>query len=411
MACLLLGCQPAPVTTPVTVVPEPIAKPSPVEPVKPVEPPPSKAIEEPEPLIHSELGWVRDADDPAAPLVQLQDAKSFGAGGDALVEAIVGTADSLLSCWETRNESVDGRVNVRVDLRAPSDPADDPLNVSAANQTAASVVQCADEALRKVVPRPGEGAGAVVLFTMFPRRDEAQLRRANPDELVAVRVAGTCWQWEDYPCKPHKHCKADEWVRTTCGEPTQRDDVALHYGLGTPKDGYADAVDVRLVQGDGTVLWLQPLAFELGRAFQAAPSVAIDTTAFGVHMGHESLVVADAQGVRTYDRTTGATSMTWSVEPGDPRMWFDKGEFVLSRGNKELCRGEAGHGSFFADCGELRVYFDGHTAALLEGDPPRVVVQAALGERGAKLESSVMPRAEFRLGKYRLKIDGIIYLE
>jgi len=417
MALLLagFGCRPTPAAAPYVPAPAPAAAtPVPLEP--PAEAPTAAPETEPQrKLLQTELGWVRAADDPAAATLQLRRANGFGPGGDALVESIVGTADALLTCWEQRDSSVDGRVTLRVDLRSPADPGDDPLSVSSGNQTADPVVQCADEALRAVVPRPTEGAGAVVLFTMVPRHDQARVRRASPDELVAVRVGGTCWQWEDYPCAPNKHCKADEWVPTTCGEPTQRDDVQLHFGLGTPTDGYASPVDIRLLGGDATVLWRQPLsetlASKYGRAFPAAASAELGRVAYGVDMGLKTLTIGDAHGVRAYDRSNGNSLMSWSADVGEPRMWFDDGEFVLVRGNKEVCRGNAGHGGFFATCGETRVYFNGHTAALLEGDPLRVAFETALGQREAKLESSVMPTAKIRLGKYRLEVKGIIYLD
>ena len=410
-----LGCRPSstsapsptsPPETPASTQPEPTVAPS----LEPASAPEPEAL----PLVHTELGWSREADDPAAPVVQLRHVNSFGPGGDALVEAIVGAAGALLTCWEARDDTVEGRVDLRVDLRAPSDPADDPLAISHEDRAAESVVRCADDAIRAVVPRPGEGAGAVVSFAMFPRRDEVRLRRASSNALVSVRF-GTCWQWEDYPCAPNKRCKGDEWIRTTCGEPALRDDVELQLGLGTPKKGHAAPVDIRLVGGDGTVLWLHALpesvSADYGHAFEPAPAIAVRDVSFGLDYGLRTLVVADVHGVRAYDRKTGDALMSWTPKPGEPRIWFDDGEFVLRRVRTEVCRGSAGHGSFFQACGDLRVYFDGHSVALFEGEVPKLAEETALGGRGATLASSVMPKASFRLGKYRLAIEGIIYLE
>ncbi|MEM6993755.1 MAG: hypothetical protein AAF721_24790, partial [Myxococcota bacterium] len=359
----VLACRPAAGTTapgPTTVDPPPVRAPQP-------EPEPRDDVVETTaaaPVVtahHVEEGWVRNPDDPSAPVAQLDRADDYGPTGAAVVQAIVDSASEILSCWEVAVAGGAKRGSVGIVVRAPSDPDDDLMVVNVAQDADAEVQRCIDTAVRKRLPMPAKGDVASVGFRFFSRRDEVVMQTVDPGGIVAVRAGGSCFQWrEEGPCPPNKHCYASRWIRTRCGPPAMRDDVSVRFGLGTPKGDRASLIDARLVAGDGTVLWLTalPSAFVVGygdvHEVAKGPSVAAAPSAFAVTFARETVTVADAVGVQIFGRTDGKARLSWvAPERAQPTLWFDDGEYTIRRG-ATTCQGDARHGSWYAECGDRR---------------------------------------------------------
>ncbi|MBL4685144.1 MAG: hypothetical protein JKY37_11185 [Nannocystaceae bacterium] len=367
--------------------------------------------------VHTELGWVHDVDDPAAPIIHLTVADGFGQGGDVGVDAIVGAAGDILSCWEVALQEEERVVSVAIRLRAPSDPATDALTV-AADMSEGELVRCVDDVLRDVVPTPQKSAVSWVTFAMLPRRDHVRLRKAQDELVVAVRASGSCWQWEDRgPCPPNKRCFADSWVRTDCGLPAMRDDVVARFGLDAPADGRAALTDTRLVGGDG-IVWTSPLPSEFiahyGRNYDSAigPSVQVAPAAFAVQFTPATLLIADHAGVQLLDRSSGARTLSWAAPPrGERVLWFDSGHYSIRYGTQR-CEGDAHNGAFFVDCGSRMIFFDGYTAAVFAGEPLALLGVRHLGQRGTTLSgTAVAPRASLRAGRTDIVIDGRVFMD
>jgi hypothetical protein len=374
--------------------------------------------------VRLDSGWVRDADDPAAPLLRLDHLDYTGDSSRASAQAVLAVVDELLACWEA-HPPVPALPSAQLHIRTHARDAIgvDPLEVLTWPVEAADLQTCAHAVIRDVVSVPGSGQGLRMSLRIFAHRSEATLRRADPSRIVAVRDAGSCWQWETYPCKPHKHCMAPEFIRTECGAPTQRDDVRVAFGLGPPNAaGLAPPVDVRLVNAAGDVLWLTPLPPELvaryGARYEASDAPAavlrdgVDT--FSLQLGPASITIADAAGRQILDRATGALLASWVapvVDPAAPTLYFDDGTFESRRAGKP-CQGDAGHGHFWGTCGDRTLWFDGHTLAVFADDPPRLVGRAAIGERGVTVRgATVVPEVTLRAGGLRVRIAGHIYLE
>ncbi len=416
MVMFAVGCTPKP-------APAPVAPPPTVVVVTPTPPPPTPDVEaEPEvparpSAVHLDEGWVRNADDPSAPLIQLVVAEDYGDRGKKGVDTIVGAADSILACWEHAVSTEPRRASVNIRWRAPSEPDDDPLEINTGPATEVELGACVDAAVRKVVSRPEGRDFAVVTFQMFPRRDAVVLPRADERQVVAVRAGGSCWQWVDEPpCPPKKRCYVDRWERTACGDPPMRDDVSVRFGLGTPASGRAPLIDLRLVGGDGAVLWLArlPSAFvnHYGR-YDVAEGPSVDATrgAYAVKFGAASITLADSGGIQVFDRRTGDRQLTWvAPERGERTLWFDDGTFSIRRG-QQTCEGDAGHGAFFAECGDRSVFFDGYTLAVFSGAPLTLVASRHLGQRGNSLTGSgVAPQAALAAGGVRVSVRGTVFM-
>ena len=420
MLVLACGCAPKSAEAPAP----PLANPDPTA----IAPPVESVVRQPEvaeppaastpPAVHVDKGWVHNVDDPRAPLIQLVVAESYGDGGAQGVETIVGAAGEILGCWEKTLATEPRRASANIRVRAPSDPAEDPIEIYIGPDTEIELKGCIDAVVRSKVKRPADGDVSIVTFKMFPHRDEVILRRAYEDRVVAVRTGGSCWQWEEEPpCPPNKRCYADRWERTECGHPTMRDSVSARFGLGTPVSGAAPLIDIRLVGGDGSVLWVSPLPSEFvgkyGKHDSAASgtSIAAAPGAFAVKFASTRVTVADSAGLQVFDRRTGDRQLTWAAPPrGERTLWFDGGKYSMQRGS-ETCQGDANHGAFFAECGDRSAIFDGYTLAVFSGNPPTLVASRHVGQRGNTVSgTAVEPRAVLQAGGVRLTVQGRVFM-
>jgi hypothetical protein len=386
---------------------------------------PSARATSPEPVpegpsaIQLPLGWVHDADDPAAPIIQLVELDARGTGM-ATAEAIVGAFTAILDCWEVelkRRPGAFARVHVRWALPTSASGRSLELHGDGGDD----LLRCADAAIRPRLPPPSPGDFLQLGIAMHPRRDGVVLRDPRADLEISVRTADTCWQLEDYPCAPNKHCRAAEWIRTACGDPTMHDDVALRLGLGPPDaSGRCAPVDARLVAADGQALWWVPLPARLrefwGAHFPADEAPAADVegrlSTFAVRRDPTRLWLADASGLHVFGRHDGVLLASWVADPpGEPKLWFDTGTWEIRIGARR-CTGDAGHGAFFATCEDRHVWFDGYTLAVFEGQPPKLRDTTHLGARGTRHEAThLSPRAKLKLAGVTVSVTGQIFVQ
>lgn len=370
--------------------------------------------------VHLEIGWVRDADDPTAAVLQLTRLAEHGPTAQATVDAVLGRVDALLSCGTDAIDEDPRQPSFQIRVRGPDAPDDDPIRIDVQPTEAEALARCIDAAVRSHVTTPARGDVAVFSFRVFADRDAATLRRARDDRLVAVRDAGTCWQWETYPCAPHKHCRAPEFIRTSCGEPAMRDDVTLRWTLGN-KDasGRAAPTGIELVAGDGATVWATALSEAAQRRYGSRFAIAdapIEirprATAFAVSLGVVHVIVADAAGVHVFERRTGDLVAQWLAPPREePAMQFDGGEVSIRRRGK-TCRADAGQGRFFVACDDRWIWFDGHTMAVLQGDAVGHLATKTVGERGAKLTGGTLtPALTVRAAGVTVDVTGQIFVQ
>ncbi len=216
---------------------------------------------------------MRTPDDPTAPLIQLERADDHGESAAVVLDTIVGSANEILRCWELAVASGAQRGSVGIQVRRPSGPQDDLLRVDVGQDAGPELKHCVDAAVREHLPTPDEGDVASVGFRLFRRRDDAALRMLDPGGEVAIRAAGSCWQWkQEGACPPGKRCYASRWIRTGCGPSTMRNDVTVRFGFGPTNEQRARLVDARLVTGEGVVLWRTPLAAEFVDGYGESPA-------------------------------------------------------------------------------------------------------------------------------------------
>lgn len=372
--------------------------------------------------MRTEQGWTFDPGSAQAARLDVTHADDWGAGGPALQEAIADCAGPLLACGEARfaQPNPPDRVTFHVDLRSGQGEHHDPLGVDIRPREEAALRRCLDAALRSRLPRPADDEGAVASFVLIAPGGERRVGGPFEDRLVSVHFGGACWQWEqEPPCPPNKRCHASKFVRTSCGEPTQREDVTLHFGLGPPQGDRAAPSDVRLLGGDGTVLWLTalpgPLAERYGPRFvvgEASVALHASDVAFGVRYGVDQIVIADGTGVHSFDRRRGTLLASWTAPVPPRKMWFDGGEYKLARKGVTECEGDAGQGAFFRPCRDGWLFFDGFTAAYLAGDPLSLRAATDLDASKSLVSGdAVSPRARLRLDKRVLTIRGQVFME
>lgn len=414
----LAACQPAPATTPAQV-PAAIQLPAPAsaEPESPEDP----LAAEPTPRVAAALrveeGWVRTPDDPNAPLIQLQRVDGHGASGAAALETIVGAASGILRCWEVAVAAGAKRGSVGIHVRRPTEPDGDPLRVDFGQDADPEAQRCIDAAVRKRLTMPEQGDSASVGFMFFSRRENVVMATLDPGGEVAVRAGSSCWQWkEEGPCPAHKRCYASRWIRTSCGAPAMRDDVSVRFGLGTPKGERAPLSDARLVGGDGTVLWVTPLASDFLVGYgeyrvSKEGSIAATTSAYAVEFARETVTVADAVGLQIYKRIGGKRLLSWAApERGESTLWFDDGRYVIRRG-KTVCEGDAGRGGWYAKCGDRRVYFDGYSLAVFGASTAKLIATRHLGQGKNRLTGrGTSPSAELSTGGVQVEIRGNVFM-
>ena len=384
------------------------------------EPTPQSAEPTPSSPVHLDIGWVRDADDPSAPVLQLTTLVHHGASAKSHVARLLADVGPLLACATSAISEAQPRASFQIRLRRADAPDDDPLRIDVQPTEATSLARCLDEAVRPKLETVATGDVAVLSFRVFVDRDESFLREADDDRVVSVREAGTCWQWPTYPCAPHKMCRAAEFVRTTCGEPTMRDDVSLSFSLG-PADarGHAAPVELRLLGGDGQTLWTTALPEatqqRYGPRFAVADAPIVlrpGGNVLDTSMGIEHVLVADTAGLHVYARRTGELLGEWLAPPRqEPTMQFDGGQVVVRR-RRATCSGDAGHGSFFVSCDDRFVWFDGHTLAVFAGADPRPRATKALGNAGAKLRGETLtPALSVSAGGVSVEVKGQIFVQ
>ncbi|MEM6994960.1 MAG: hypothetical protein AAF721_30890, partial [Myxococcota bacterium] len=103
--------------------------------------------------------------------------------------------------------------------------------------------------------------------------------------------------------------------------------------------------------------------------------------------------------------------LSWvAPERAQPTLWFDDGEYTIRRG-ATTCQGDARHGSWYAECGDRRVYFDGHSLAVFTVAEPRHIATRHLGQGKNRLTGhGVSPSAKLSAGGVRVEIRGNVYM-
>ncbi len=422
------SCRPAaPASRPPSIVPSSPATTTPpptttAVPDAPAADPAPAVHERRSPPVHLEVGWIDDVDDPAAPVLHLTSLVHHGGSARAFVDHVLADVGPLLACATAAAGDARGQVSFQVRVRGSASTDSDPLEIDVhPDETEEeALAKCIEATVRPRVEEVAAGDLAYLSFRRFPDRDAVFLRPADDARIVAVRAAGTCWQWETYPCAPHKHCMAPEFVRTSCGDPTMRDDVSLVFALGPADErGRAGPTELVLRDGAGATLWATPLPestrTRYGSRFAVADAPIVlrpGGNVLALQMEVDRLVVADTAGLHAWRRRTGELVGEWLAPArAEPTMQFDGGQVRVHRRSR-TCTGDAGHGTFFISCDDREVWFDGHTLAIFGDGQTRPLSTKTLGTAGMKLRGETLtPTLSAATGGVSVEISGQIFVQ
>lgn len=383
---------------------------------------------EPEPtpaLVFVDDGWVRRPEDPTAPLLRLTTLEPSGDDGPAAIRALLGTLEPLMTCYEAELQQDPERyATLWTRRRAPQ--TDDPEGIElgeAPHPTA--LVRCADPVLRQALPAASEDPHGRYELRLYPHHDDApRLQRPEPEAEVIEREGGSCWTRRTYPCKPHKICRAPDWERTLCRHPAQDPEVALRWAFEPVDDQRWRISAVELTTADGSTIWRTALDADDVERLGVMDEADVERhrvefrehplpRSWWVALEPRRVMLADRAGVRVYDRTTGELRFRYTPrEPEATRLWFDDGTFTARKG-KQRCKGDARHGAFVARCGEDLLYFYGHGLAVIAvADAVWLRGQSTLDDPGSKRGgNAVRPTASLKAVGYRVKIEGMVYMQ
>ncbi|MEM7155525.1 MAG: hypothetical protein AAF799_21935 [Myxococcota bacterium] len=397
---------------------EPAPQPPPVE-ATPTPPPPPPA------LVFVGDGWVRDPDDPQAPLIRLIRLDPASEDPPTATQALLDGLEPLMECYEAvLQTNPDWRFTLSLHRDEPREPGDDDLGLFVRPEAPGFEV-CARLSFQQVLPKLADDPHGRYAMRAYPRRSDApRLRMPRAEDEVTQRHGGSCWTYENYPCAPKKRCKAPEWVRSQCHHPAERPGVALRWALQPVDRGRQAIVGLELVGTDDEVVWTVPLdaddAERMGNLARDDAQRHLDhfrdrrlPGSLWVELRPTAIVVADRAGVRAMDRRSGRVVFRYAAPPPpESKFWFDGGTYVARRGSRR-CEGDAGHGAFAALCGPDLLYFDGHTFAVIETESGFSVrgETSQPQHRGNAPGSGVRPVAAYRAARVRLDLEGIIYLE
>lgn len=222
LGMVVLGCGCRPSGTPTEPTPPPAVvetEPDPTtEPEPEAETPPEPA---PPPLAFVVDGWVRDTSTPAAPLLRLTKLRPSEHDDPRPVTALLALLDPLMTCYEDAlHDDPELRATVWIFRRPPEADDAEGIEVRVEEPHPTALLACVEPLVRAGLPAQADDPYGRYAVSLFPHRDQApRLREPQPDDEVVEREGGSCWTKRDYPCKPHKVCKASTWERTHCPAP------------------------------------------------------------------------------------------------------------------------------------------------------------------------------------------------
>lgn len=419
-----LGCVRAPVE-PLTQVDaevrEPVVGEVPaVERTTELEPAPAPS------LVLVDEDWVWDDGDPSGPLLRLVELESANEDDPAAIRALLGVLGPLMECYELALGRTPGlTLTLSIRRTPPSEGDAGGLSITENTAEPSGIPACAAPILTRALPPHAEDAHGRYALRFFPRRDQAHaLRLPDFDEVVIEREGGSCFTRRTYPCKPHKICKAADWERTRCKHPADRPGVELRwvFGPATPT-GQWPRIGIDLVGADDGLVWraeldpedaqrLGPLHVDEARRHLAEFRNGPPPDVFGVMLEPTRVVVADRAGVRTYDRHTGKRGFRYAAPaPAGPPFFFDEGKLSV-RGAELRCIGSARRGVFIAPCGDVLLWFDGHTLAVIDREPMSLRGETSLADdTSTRGGDAANPKASLRVAGWRVAVDGRVFLQ
>jgi hypothetical protein len=378
-------------------------------------------------LVLVDEDWVRDAEDPAGPLLRIMELEAAKDDDPAPIRALLGVLEPLMRCYEAELRR-EPELTLTLAVRRTPPSETEPVGLSIAENVAkpTGMPACVEPILKQALPPHAQDPHGRYAVRFFPHRSEAPpLWLPDVEDVVIEREGGSCFTRRTYPCKPHKHCKAADWERTRCKHPADLPGVAVRWVFApTSNDGPWPRTGIDLVGTDSGVVWrtnLEPedaarlgaLPMDEGRRhledFRSAPLpdallLAIEPT---------RVVLADRAGVRVHDRHTGKALFRYvPADPEAPRIFTDQGE-MSAFGPKMACLAATHRGAFARLCDDVLLWFDGHAFAVLDRGPP----MSLRGETTIDADTSTRsgspgnPRVALRVAGWRVKVRGRVFLQ
>jgi hypothetical protein len=424
MAIVGLGCVRAPME-PLTQVDaevrEPVVAEVPeVAPTPEVEPPP------PPLLVLVDEDWVWDDGDPSGPLLRLVELESADEDDPAAIRALLGVLGPMMECYERALGRTPGlALTLSIRRTPPSETDAVGLSITENTPEPSGIPACAAPILARALPPHAHDPHGRYALRFFPRRDQAHaLPQPDLDDVVIEREGGSCFTRRTYPCKPHKMCKAADWERTRCKHPADRPGVELRwvFGPATPA-GQWPRIGIDLVGADDGLVWraeldpedaqrLGPLHADAARRHLAEFRSELAPDVFGVILEPTRVVVADRAGVRTHDRHTGKRGFRYAAPPpAGPPFFFDHGQLRI-RGAKWHCIGGARRGAFTASCGDVRLWFDGYTLAVLDRESMSLRSETTIvADTTTRSGDAANPKISLQVEGWKVGVEGRVFLQ